>query len=174
MRAPLWYWLLMDLSPTLAIEVLVLLAVANGTPVLATWLLGERWAAPLDGGIAFLDGRPLLGRSKTVRGVITGVMATGAAAPALGWSWQLGLGFGAASMAGDLFSSFVKRRIGIQASGQATGLDQIPEALFPLLACRGALGLDGAAVALLVALFTAAQLAASPLMYRLGIRRRPY
>ena len=165
---------MMDLSLTLAVEVLVLLAVANGIPVLATRLLGERWARPLDGGLHFVDGRPLLGPSKTLRGVLAGVLATALAAPLFGWPWPLGLAFGVTSMAGDLFSSFVKRRLGIQASGQATGLDQIPEALFPLLACRGALGLDYPGVILLVALFTVGQLVASPFMYRLGIRRRPY
>ena len=75
---------------------------------------------------------------------------------------------------GDLFSSFVKRRLGIQSSGQASGLDQVPEALFPLLACYRSLGLDLVSVAVLVAAFTAAQIVVSPLMYALGIRRRPY
>ena len=39
-------------------------------------------------------------------------------------------------MAGDLLSSFVKRRMGVAPSGKATGLDQIPEALLPLAASR--------------------------------------
>jgi hypothetical protein len=41
---------------------------ANGTPVLAKKILGERLAYPVDGGGEFVDDRPLLGRSKTIRG----------------------------------------------------------------------------------------------------------
>lgn len=164
----------MSLTLVQVLEVLVLLAAANGGPVLATRLLGSRWAQPLDGGRLAWDGRPLLGRSKTVRGIIVAMLATSVAAALMGLGWQLGVLFGAASMAGDLFSSFLKRRLGIQSSGQAVGLDQIPEALFPLLACYRALGLDALGVLVLVALFALAQILVSPVMYVLGIRRRPY
>lgn len=164
----------MSLTLLQAVQALVLLAVANGAPVMATRLLGRRWARPLDGGILVWDGRNLLGRSKTVRGIVISVLVTSLAAAAMGLGWQLGFLFGAASMAGDLFSSFVKRRLAIESSGQAMGLDQIPEALFPLLACYQRLGLDPAGVIVLVALFTAAQILVSPVMYVLGIRRRPY
>jgi CDP-archaeol synthase len=53
----------------------------------------------------------------------------------------------ATAMAGDLLSSFVKRRFGLAPSSKATGLDQIPEALFPLLACRSALSLTALDIA---------------------------
>lgn len=164
----------MSLTLVQVMEVLVLLAAANGGPVLATRLLGRRWGGPLDGGGLAWDGRPVLGPSKTVRGIVVAVLAAGVAAAAMGLAWQLGVMFGAASMAGDLFSSFVKRRLGIVSSGQAVGLDQIPEALFPLLACQGWLGLTALDVLLLVALFSVAQILVSPVMYVLGIRRRPY
>ena len=38
--------------------------------------------------------------------------------------------------AGDLFSSFVKRRLDLASSSMAIGLDHIPESFFPLLASR--------------------------------------
>ena len=164
----------MTLSPLLALELLVLMTVANGAPVLATRLLGRRWGWPLDGGLVVWDGRRLFGTSKTVRGVVVAVAATTVAAGLMGLGWQLGLVFGVASMLGDLVSSFTKRRLGIESSGQAIGLDQIPESLFPLLVREHALGLDAAAIALLVALFVIAQVVMSPVMYALGIRRRPY
>ncbi len=164
----------MSLTVAQTLEVLVLLAAANGAPVLATRLLGRRWSWPLDAGLTLPDGRRLLGRSKTVRGVLAAVAATALAAAALGLGWRLGAVFGAASMAGDVFSSFFKRRLGIESSGQAVGLDQVPEALFPLLACHRALGLGPAGVVLLVVMFAVAQIVMSPVMYALGIRRRPY
>jgi CDP-2,3-bis-(O-geranylgeranyl)-sn-glycerol synthase len=164
----------MKLTMIQALEVLVLLTVANGGPVLATRLLGSRWAWPLDGGLRAWDGRHLLGTSKTVRGIVVAVAATAFVGALLGIGWRLGALFGAASMAGDLFSSFLKRRMGVASSGQAVGLDQVPEALFPLLACYRPLGLDPPSVLLLVALFAVAQIVISPVMYLLGIRRRPY
>lgn len=159
--------------PLLA-QVLVLLALANGAPVLATRAFGERWGWPLDGGLTAWDGRRLLGRSKTVRGLVAAVAAVTAAAVLMGHPWWLGVQFAVASLAGDAASSFCKRRLGVAPSGQAPGLDQIPEALLPLLVCYRSLGLDPLAVVLLVTLFTLGQVLISPLMYRLGIRRRPY
>lgn len=164
----------MNAALLLAIQLLTLLIVANGVPVLVARLCGRRAAWPLDGGLQAWDGRPLLGASKTVRGFVASVLATAAAAAVLGLGWAVGLLFGAASMFGDLCSSFLKRRLGIESSGQALGLDQVPEALFPLLACYALLALDVLLVVALVTLFTLGQVLLSPLMYRLGIRRRPY
>jgi len=153
---------------------LILLAAANGGPVLASRLLGGRWSWPLDGGLTLTDGRRLLGASKTVRGFVTGVLATALAAGLLGLGPGLGAAFGAAALVGDATSSFVKRRIGIESSGRALGLDQIPEALLPLLVFGGRLDLSPLGVVAVVALFTLGQLAISPLMYRIGLRKRPY
>lgn len=162
------------ISPGLALMLLLLLWVANGAPVLAARLLRQRGALPLDGGLRFVDGRPLLGPSKTVRGILVSLAATALAAPLLGLTAGLGFVFAAASMGGDLFSSFIKRRLGITSSGQAIGLDQVPEALFPLLLCRQTLGLDAWSIGLLVMAFTVGQLLLSPVMFRLGIRKRPW
>jgi len=164
----------MGLTPTLVVELLLLLLAANGAPVLLARLLGDRWAWPVDGGIILADGRPLFGRSKTWRGIAVGLAATALVGQVLGYGAELGLLFGAASLAGDLLSSFVKRRLGIQSSGKALGLDQVPEALLPLLVCRSELGIGWPAVALLVALFFGGSLLLSRAMFRLGIKKRPY
>jgi hypothetical protein len=50
---------------------LALLVLANGTLVVAKKILGNRLSYPLDGNVRFLDGRPLFGRSKTIRGVFS-------------------------------------------------------------------------------------------------------
>jgi hypothetical protein len=164
----------MTLTVPLVIELLLLLLAANGAPVLAARLLGRRWAWPVDLGARFVDGRPLLGRSKTWRGLVAAVAATAALAWLLGYGAVLGAMFGAASMAGDLLASFVKRRLGIEPSGMALGLDQVPEALLPMLVCGAAFGLAPLDMLALVALFAIGELALSRVMFRLGIRERPY
>jgi hypothetical protein len=155
-------------------QALVLLGVANGAPVLATRLCGARFGTPLDGGLKFPDGRPLLGPSKTVRGLVLSVICTLLVAILLGFEWITGAGLAAASMLGDLLSSFVKRRIGLRMHSQAFGLDQIPESLLPLLLLQDHLGLSSGDIVLLVGMFTALELALSRLLYKMHIRDRPY
>jgi len=162
------------MQPVLILALLFLLVVSNGTPVVANWILGERFATPLDGGIGFFDGRPLFGRAKTIRGVVLSVVATTAAAPMVGLDWKIGALVGAAAMVGDVFSSFLKRRMGLAASSRATGLDQVPEALFPLLASAGELSLTFADIAVTTAIFIVGEIIFSPLFFRLGVRERPY
>jgi hypothetical protein len=160
-------------SPEL-IRLLVLLAVANGVPLLAQKLLGRRYAYPVDGDYHFVDGRPLFGRAKTLRGVAGAIAASTAAAPLIGLSWRIGLLVGAAAMAGDLFSSFLKRRLGCAPSTPLIGLDQIPESLFPLLVCVVPLSLTAVDIILGVALFFVGDLLISRLLYAFDLRDRPY
>ena len=96
----------------LAARLLLLLGVANSAPIVAKNLLGTRWSAPLDAGLHFADGRPLLGPSKSVRGVIAAVASTALAGALLGFSLGLGAVIGAGAMLGDALSRFVKRRLG--------------------------------------------------------------
>ena len=162
------------MHPLLDLQLLILLAVANTAPLLGKRALGDRLAWPLDGGLTFFDGRPLFGASKTLRGLVLALLATAAAGALVGLDWRIGSIVGAAAMAGDLLSSFLKRRFGQKPSSQATGLDQIPESLLPLLACRAALPLALADIALLVAIFFVGEVLFSRLFYRLGLRDRPY
>jgi CDP-2,3-bis-(O-geranylgeranyl)-sn-glycerol synthase len=156
------------------VQMSLLLAVANGAPVIATRFLGSRYAWALDAGTTFVDGRPLFGRSKTLRGVMLAMLASAVAAPLLGLSWTLGIATGSAAMAGDLFSSFVKRRINLPPSSRATGLDQVPESLLPLLVCRGALALSFVDIVIGVAIFFVGDVVLSVLLYEAHIRDRPY
>ena len=162
------------MQPLVILQLLVLLTVANGTPVLAKRLLGRRFSWPLDGGCRFFDGRPLFGPSKTLRGVVLSLGVTAALAPLVGLSPAIGVTVAAAAMLGDLVSSFVKRRMNRPSSSQALGLDQVPESLFPLLACRGALELSALDILAAVGLFFIGELLASRVLYRLRIRDRPY
>jgi len=121
------------MNTQLAIELLLLLLIANGTPVLAGLLLRDHWRAPLDAGHVCRDGQRLLGDAKTMRGVLASLLATGLAATVLGFSWQFGALFSGLAMLGDSGSSFVKRRLGFSSSCASPGLDQLPESLLPLL-----------------------------------------
>ena len=162
------------MQPLLVLKLLVLLALANGTPVVAKKIFDERFARPLDGNAAFVDGRPLFGRSKTIRGVVLAVLAAMLGAPLIGLEWQIGAVVGSLAMVGDLVSSFVKRRLGLPPSGQASGLDQVPEALFPLLGCRHLLSLTMGDIGAGVALFFIGDVVASRLLYAVRLRDRPY
>ena len=112
------------------LQLLILLVVANGTPVLAKKLLGAAFARPLDGGALFVDGQPILGPSKTIRGIVVSVLATSICAALMGLGWKVGTLVAIFAMAGDLFSSFAKRRLHLHSSSMAIGLDHIPE-FFP-------------------------------------------
>lgn len=153
---------------------ILLLLIANGSPVLIADIFRSRWAYPVDAGLRFFDQRPLLGKTKTWRGIIVAVLLTSLAALLLGQPWQLGAAFAALAMLGDLSASFLKRRLAIVESGRAWLLDQIPEALLPLLVLQGELGLSGRDIVLVVVIFILLDTLLSPLLYRLHLRKRPY
>jgi CDP-diglyceride synthetase len=155
-------------------QLLVLLTVANGSPVIAKRFLRATFSMPLDGNAKFIDGRPLLGSSKTIRGIVMSLLATTACAPLVGLQFRLGLLVATTAMAGDLFSSFLKRRFGLPPSSRATGLDQIPESLLPLLACRSALSLTVFDIAAGCVIFFVGELLLSTLFFRFRLRDRPY
>ena len=162
------------MQPLVVLRLLVLLALANGTPVVAKKIFGGHFAHPLDGNAVFVDGRPFFGRSKTIRGVVLAVLAATLGAPLVGLEWRIGVVVGSLAMAGDLVSSFVKRRLDLPPSSRASGLDQVPEALFPLLGCRDPLSLTIADIGAGVALFFIGDVVASCLLYAVRLRDRPY
>jgi CDP-archaeol synthase len=162
------------IQPWLNLELLLLLMVANGTPILAKKVLGGFLDHPLDGGAKAGDGRRLLGGSKTVRGVVLAMLATAVAGSLVGLGWRIGLLIGAATMVGDILSSFVKRRLNFPPSSRALGIDQIPESVLPLLACQPILHLTILDIALVAVLFFIGELAISRLLFHLNIRDRPF
>jgi CDP-diglyceride synthetase len=105
---------------------LVLLTLANGSPVIAKRIFVDHFSSPIDGGTKYMDGRAVFGSSKTIRGVLVSILVTTAGAPLLGLELKVRCLAGITAMAGDLFSSFIKRRLGQPPSSRATGLDQIP------------------------------------------------
>jgi len=168
----------------LELKLLLLIIIANGGPVVAQKLLGKRWQLPLDAGKHFIDGKPLFGAAKTWRGILAACLLTGPGAWVMHLPPMTGFLIALCAMAGDLLSSFIKRRLGMPSSSMALGLDQIPESLLPLLVIKyfaPALlppplqaELTWTLVWQIVAMFFVAELLLSRILYRLRIRNEPY
>lgn len=157
-----------------AFALLVIIIVANGAPVLLARVMGNALAQPIDNNCNFFDHRPLLGNSKTWRGLAVAIISSSVATIILDYSLTIGVIAGLLAMIGDLISSFCKRRLGMKSSSMAPLLDQIPEALLPALALQSTLHLSTMDVALIVTLFIVFELILSVIFYTLGIRNRPY
>jgi CDP-archaeol synthase len=158
----------------LELKLLLLLLAANSAPVIARYLLASRWNRAIDNGRVLADGYPLFGSSKTWRGIFSALLLTGAVAFLVGLGISTGLLFGLFSMLGDLLSSFIKRRLGKPPSSQALILDQLPEALLPLVIGIWLLNYSWVVVLVVAVTFTLIELLISPLLYQLGLRRKPY
>jgi CDP-2,3-bis-(O-geranylgeranyl)-sn-glycerol synthase len=143
------------------LEVLSLLIAANAGAWLVARVLGDRWAAPMDFGVRAPDGQPLFGSHKTWRGFATGVIASGVVAWAWGLGVWLGIGVGAVSLVGDALSSALKRRLRLPPGTEIPLMDQLPEALLPLVMFQRALGLDPASIAGIVVTFVVLDIAAA-------------
>jgi CDP-diglyceride synthetase len=156
------------------LQALALLALANGAPVIAKRTLRGWFTWPLDTNIEFVDGRPLFGRSKTWRGIVAAVLITAGCASVIGVDAGIGATVAHTAMAGDLLSSFIKRRLGRPPSSRALGLDQVPESVFPLRVCRQALSLTPLDVAVAGSVFFVGELGLSRLLYKIHARDEPY
>ncbi len=105
--------------------------VANAAPLV---LGGGR---PLDGGRNFLDGRPIFGSHKTLRGLLAGIIA--GSLVGLGESFVdprlalAGFAISLGAVSGDLLGAFVKRRLSVKPGGPLPILDQLDFVLGGLL-----------------------------------------
>ena len=162
------------MNPLLVMQLLILVAVANAIPVFAKKIFGRALSWPLDGGVVLADGQRLLGPSKTIRGAFLSMLITPLAAVLIGPGWLTGFVIALSSMAGDAVSSFLKRRMGLAPSSRAIGLDQIPEAFLPLLAAQLLLPITFVDIMVGTAVFFAASLIVSRLLFKLKVRDEPY
>jgi len=132
-------------------------------------MLPDRLLAPVDCGLDFVDGRRLFGPRKTVLGLLSAATATTLMGLMLDVSWQIGLLIATGAMVGDLLSSFVKRRFGVAPHGVALGLDQLPEALLPLLLVKTQFALNGWDIVMIMATFCVAEWCLSYLIDRFDL-----
>ena len=136
-----------------ASQALLLIVVSNSVPWAAGQLLGRRWPAPLDMGTVLWDGERLFGSHKTWRGLVLGSLASGLVGAFTGLAFALGAGVGAVSLVADALSSAVKRRFRLAPGTEVLGLDQLPEALLPLLIFAPALSIGALEIVAATAAF---------------------
>ncbi len=143
------------------VDILLLLFLANSVPVLLSMVLQGRWAKPIDGGGVLHDGQPLFGPHKTWRGLLSGTLVAGAVGAGLSIGILTAAAVGLCALLGDLLSSFIKRRASAQSGHDIPFLDQIPEALLPLLLLYRPLGLNVVSCASTIGVFVFLSMAAA-------------
>jgi CDP-2,3-bis-(O-geranylgeranyl)-sn-glycerol synthase len=134
---------------------------------------------PIDGGRLFIDGRRVFGPTKTVRGFLGGLIGGslfGLLESALmGWGlFPFALLVSAGALLGDLFGSFVKRRLGLPPGFPAPLLDQLDFVLGGLALSCPLYGLPLGSIAILLAITPPIHLAANYLAHRAGLKDRPW
>ncbi len=143
-----------------------LLIAANATPVVVGKMARDRASLPLDFGRVMPDGERLFGSHKTWRGLASGILACVLLAIYFELPVWLGAGFAALSLFADACSSAAKRRMRLKPGSEVLGLDQLAEALVPLLVFAGPLGLQLSEIAGVTACFVVIDAATA------GLRRR--
>lgn len=149
-----------------AARALLLVCVASSAAWAVSRALGHRLATRLDFGFVLPDGEPLLGSHKTWRGLAAGTLACAVVAPLVGLGFATGAAFGAAALLGDAVSSAVKRRLALRPGAEVLGLDQLPEALLPLVLLARPLDIGTLEVIVVAIVFTTLDVLATPLRHR--------
>lgn len=134
-------------------RVVLFLFWVNSLPPIVSVIVGERYGRAVDGGFLWFDGRPLFGSHKTIRGVAAGVAGGTLAFFLLGEAWWVAGIAALLVMTGDLVSSFIKRRLAFDSGDEVVVLDQLIEALLPLLFINQYLLLDRKQHVLIIVLF---------------------
>ncbi|TFG07058.1 CDP-2,3-bis-(O-geranylgeranyl)-sn-glycerol synthase [Candidatus Thorarchaeota archaeon] len=167
--------------------------IANATPVIFG---GGR---PIDGGRCFRDGRRLLGDGKTIRGFFVGVffgILTGVgqsiAAPHLHpllaqfvevtpeMQYVLFMTFpsvvllSVGALFGDIFGSFLKRRVNLESGAPSPLLDQLGFIIMGLLFAYPVLQPEPAFVVILIFITLAIHWISNALGYLLGFKKNPW
>ena len=148
---------------------------ANAAPV----VLGG--GPPLDMGNKFSDGRRIFGDGKTTRGFVGGLIVgtiigllQGIFRAPLGEHILLGFMLALGALLGDLVSSFIKRRLGIERGGAAPGLDQLSFVVVALILASPVKVPSWQVIAILLIITPPIHLATNFVGYKLGLKSRPY
>ena len=159
----------------LLLKIVLLVLCANGAPVLARRLLPSIvLSRAIDNGMVLSDQQPLLGTSKTWRGLIASLLLTSLLAWLMGLTLVDGFLIAVFAMTGDLISSFSKRRLAYPVSSKVTGLDQIPESLLPWIYATVTYQLPLYYPVAGITVFFILELLLSKILYKWGVRKHPY
>jgi CDP-2,3-bis-(O-geranylgeranyl)-sn-glycerol synthase len=149
--------------------------VANATPV----ALGG--GAPIDGGRKFMDGRPIFGPGKTVRGFLTGLFAgavlgflQGAAVGQIHAYFLRGFLLALGALVGDLFGSFIKRRVNIARGEAAPVLDQLGFVVVAMLFASLIFTPTWEVILAIIIITPPIHLGTNFIGFKLGLKTRPY
>jgi hypothetical protein len=148
------------------LHALALLIAANAIPVIVAKLTRNRGAFPLDFGHVMRDGERLFGSHKTWRGLLSGTLGCALLAEWLDMPVWLGAAFGALSLLADAWSSFAKRRLRLKSGTDVLGLDQLGEALLPLLVFAQPLSLGTWEIVAITLVFVLLDTVTAPLRHR--------
>ncbi len=177
-----------------AIWFLVPAAAANAAPIFSRFIpVWNRWQTPLDGGLTF-HGRELLGRHKTWRGIVSGVLA----ATTVLWLQQLAYGhselvrsvsgginyqalpvlllgplFGLGALGGDAIESFFKRRRGVPSGHRWVPFDQMDYVLGAVLVSLPFVRLSGLQYLWIFIFWTLFHFAGNFAAWLIGLRKKP-
>lgn len=148
---------------------------ANAAPV----LLGG--GPPLDMGKKFIDSRRIFGEGKTTRGFVCGLVVgtvvgilQGIVGGPLREYLLLGFLLALGALLGDLASSFIKRRLGIERGGAAPGLDQLSFVVFALVLASPLKVPSWQVIAAILIITPPIHLATNFVGHKLGFKSRPY
>jgi CDP-2,3-bis-(O-geranylgeranyl)-sn-glycerol synthase len=108
---------------------------------------------PIDGGATLADGSRVLGDHKTWVGLIAAIVACGAVGELAARQPLLGATFALLSMTGDCASSCFKRRLHMKPGREIPAVDQLPEALLPLIVLARPLRLHALAIVAIALIF---------------------
>lgn len=135
------------------IRIVFFLLLVNGLPPLIALPAKGLFAQPVDCGMNWLDGKRIFGSNKTIRGVLIGIIGGTMLFPLLGQPVQTACTAAMLAMLGDLSSSFIKRRMALPSGSEVAFLDQLFEALFPILYLASAVPFGFLKAAIILVLF---------------------
>jgi CDP-2,3-bis-(O-geranylgeranyl)-sn-glycerol synthase len=145
---------------------------ANAVPVVAG---GGR---PIDCGRNFLDGKPIFGKNKTLRGFFSG-LTVGAAVGLLesvflSYPIFFGLALSLGALFGDLAGAFVKRRLGIAPGNLLPVVDQVDFILGAIFLSLPLQILSWELVVVALILTLPIHLLTNLAAYRFGLKNNPW
>src|SRR5688572_2374601 len=169
-------------------------AFANMAPIIAARLpYIQNWKAPMDFGATF-RGKPLLGKNKTWRGLVSGALAAilvlwlqqylvANISWLADWTAQvdysalpivlLGFLFAVGTLGGDAVKSFIKRQVGVAPGKPWPFFDQIGEFLGSVLITLPFVDFSLAQYLWIMVFWVIIDLAISGLGYLMGWKERP-